>query len=159
MNKQLRTLSIDDTAISRQLGPGQVGTTADHNFLIVRSDDVFVLAALAEQLAEEELLNMASFRRVKTGVANTIWASYKGRHCHAARIKVAIDPPDSLDPAGESASFTIHDGEVVAGNPPIWLRKQVAQFIALNREALMDLWEGRIDSGELGDRLRPIEGR
>src|SRR5579864_6239884 len=133
--KPLRTLNIDDNAISQQLGSYQVGTTAGHNFLVVRSDDVFALAALAEQLAEEELLNMASFRKVKTGVTNTIWVSYKGRHRHAARIKVAIDPPDTLDPAGESASFTIHDGEVVAGDPPIWLRKQVAQFIELNREA------------------------
>jgi len=108
--------------------------------------------------AEEQLLNMASFRKGKTGADNTIWASYKGRHRHAARINVAIDPPDALDPAGVSASFTIHDGLAVAGDPPAWLCKQVAQFIELNREALLDLWEGRIDSGQLGERLRSIAG-
>ncbi len=76
--------------------------SARESFFVVHSDDIFALAALAEQLAEEELLNMASFGKVKTGVDNTIWVSFKGRHRHAARIKVAIDPPDSLDPAVET---------------------------------------------------------
>jgi hypothetical protein len=47
--------------------------------------------------AGEMLEHMASFIWESTGVDNTIFLSPKGYVRHAARIKVAIDPPDTLD--------------------------------------------------------------
>jgi NAD(P)H-dependent FMN reductase len=158
MNKpvQYSTLSTLDR-ISGQLQPGQIGTSTGHDFFAVYRTDVF---ALADALAEEELLeHMASFRREATGVDNTIWVSPKAHSRHAARVKVAIDPPDSLDPTSESATVAIHDGSVVAGDMPSGLLEQVRRFIELNRAALLDYWEQRIDTHQLSDRLKPIEGR
>jgi hypothetical protein len=50
-------------------------------------------------LALEETV---SYRRAVTGVENTIFISPKGSTQHAARIKLAIDPPNGIDPRGEN---------------------------------------------------------
>jgi hypothetical protein len=120
--------------------------------------DYQAAAALADALAEEELLEeMVSYRKAVTGVENTIFISPKGNTQHAARIKLAIDPPDAIDPRGETASIAIADGAVAAGKvAPAPLLKSVQRFIELNRAALLDYWEYRIDTEELRQRLKSI---
>ena len=99
---------------------------------------------------------MVSYRTDVTGVSNTIFISPKGNTRHAARVKVAINPADSIDPRGETASVAISDGSVMAGNVSGALLKEVQQFIELNRAALLDYWEYRIPTDELQRRLRSI---
>jgi hypothetical protein len=102
---------------------------------------------------------MSSFRKGATGVDNTIWISPKGRTRHAARIKVAIDPPDTLNPASKTASVAVHDGSVVEGRIPSRVLRQVEEFVKINREVLLEFWEHRIDTPELTQRLKPIATR
>jgi Domain of unknown function (DUF4160) len=110
-----------------------------------------------DELAERELLQeMTSFTKEETGIANHIFISPKGNTRHAPRIKVAIDPPDSFDPRGETASVMIDGGKVVAGNLPAKLLKQVKRFTELNRDVLLDYWEYRIGTAELVKRLQSI---
>ena len=112
---------------------------------------------LADELAEEKLLEeMVSYRKNVTGVDNTIFISPKGNTRHAPRVKLAIDPPDSVDPRGSTASVTIADGIVVAGDVPPALLEQVRRFIDTNREVLLDYWEYRIDTETLRRRLRSL---
>ena len=47
-------------------------------------------------------------------------------------------------------------GTVIAGAIDAALLAEVRDFIALNREALTDYWEYRIDTTELQERLRKI---
>jgi hypothetical protein len=161
MNKAIRysTLtSSDATRLSQVLRPGQVGTSAGHDFFAVHRDDVF---ALAEQLAEEEQLeHMVTYRKNVTGVDNTVFISPKVHARHAARVKVAIEPPDTVSPTTETISVSIHDGSVVAGNAgsvTASLLDQVRRFIDLNRDVLLEYWEERIDTDELRRRLKSIE--
>jgi hypothetical protein len=116
------------------------------------------LAPLLDELAEVELLSeMVSYRKNVTGIDNTVFISPKGQTQHAPRIKVAIDPPDGLNPSGGAVSIAIHDGSVVAGgNVAPALLRQLQQFIDANRPALLDYWEYRIDTDELRQRLRKI---
>jgi hypothetical protein len=116
------------------------------------------IVGLADELAEEELLEeMVSYRKNVTGVDNTIFISPKGKTRHAPRVKLAINPPDSVDPRGETASIAIADGTVVAGDtPPPGLLEQVSRFIAANRDVLLDYWEYRIDTETLRERLKSI---
>jgi hypothetical protein len=107
--------------------------------------------------AEEELLNeIVSYRKDVTGIENTIFISPKGNTRHAPRIKIAIDPPLSVDPRSKTASVAIADGTVVAGEVPARLTEQVRRFIDANRDVLLDYWEYRIDMEELRRRLKPI---
>jgi hypothetical protein len=119
--------------------------------------DYRAAAALADALAEEELLEeMVSYHAETTGIHNAIFISPKGNTRHAARIKVAIDPPVSFDPRGETASVAIADGRVVAGKVPAALLGDVQRFIELNRAVLLDYWEYRIGGTELQRRLVSI---
>jgi hypothetical protein len=112
---------------------------------------------LAEQLAEEEELtaDMVSYRKNVTGLDNTVFISVKFPR-HGPRIKVAVDPPSHVDPAGNNASVSLDDGRIVAGNLPARTLEQVQRFIDINRDVLMDDWEKRIDTDELRQRLRAI---
>jgi hypothetical protein len=115
------------------------------------------LIDLADELAEEELLEeTVSYRKNVTGVDHTIFISPRGKTRHAPRIKVAINPSNSIDPQTETASIRIADGEVVAGSVPAPLIDQVRRFVDANRDALLDYWDYRIDADELRQRLKPI---
>jgi hypothetical protein len=128
---------------------------------------------LSDQRAEEELLEeIVSYRRDVTGIENTIFISPKGNTRHAPRIKIAIDPPLSVDPRGrappateadltpprrsKTASVAIVDGTVIAGEAPTRLIEQVRRFLDANRDVLLDYWEYRIDTEELRRRLKAI---
>ena len=111
----------------------------------------------AAEWAENELLEeMLSYRKNVTGVTNTIFISPKGNTRHAARIKLAIDPPDSVDPRGNVASIAIADGAIVAGDVSPALLEQVQRFIDVNRAVLLDYWEYRIDTDTLRRRLKSV---
>jgi hypothetical protein len=137
--------------------PATLSNSPTIGAVLTRLEDVH---ALADELAEEELLeHMASFRKDTTGVDNTIWISPKGRTRHAACIKVAIDPPDSLNVISQTTAVAAHDGSVAEGQIPIPILRQVQEFVNLNRDVIFDYWEERIDTRQLDRRLRPIDRR
>jgi hypothetical protein len=111
---------------------------------------------MTDTTLEDDLQEMVSYRKNVTGVAHTVFISPKGHAQHGPRIKIAIMPPDSLDPRSETASIGF-DGEIAAGNIDPELLRQAQRFIALNRRVLLDYWEYRIDTDELRRRLRSIE--
>ena len=103
---------------------------------------------------EDELQEMVSYRKNVTGVDNTVFISPRGHHArHAARVKVAIDPPDSLNPACRTASILL-SGNVTAGEIEPSLLQQVRKFIERNRAVLIDYWDYQIDTDELRRRLK-----
>lgn len=121
--------------------------------------DYQAAAAVADAVAEEELEEeMVSYRANITGIDHTVFISPKGRTRHAARIKLAIDPPDAISPhGGKSAVIGIPDGAFKAGEAVApELLKQVQRFIELNRDVLLDYWEYRILTDELQRRLQSI---
>ncbi len=133
---------------------GSIISIPDLDYTIVPTT---AIAGLAEERAEEELLEeMVSYRKDVTGVENTIFISPKGNTRHAPRIKIAIDPPLSVDPRSKTAAVAIADGTVVAGDVPPELLDQARRFIDANRDVLLDYWEYRIDTDELNRRLTPI---
>jgi hypothetical protein len=106
--------------------------------------------------AVEMLEHMASFRHQSTGIDNTIFLSPKGHGRHAAHIKVAIDPPDTLDVTVVTASVAVRDGALVAGEMPPALLRRVQRFIDLNREPILAYWSNEIDASELAHALKPV---
>jgi hypothetical protein len=114
------------------------------------------IVGLADQLAEEELLEeMVSYRKDVTGVDNTIFIAPRGNTRHPARIKLAIDPPHTVDPRGKTAVVAIADGKVT-GDVSSHLLEQARRFVDTNREVLLDYWEYRIDTETLRQRLKPL---
>jgi hypothetical protein len=99
---------------------------------------------------------MVSYRANVTGISHTIFISPRGNAAHGPRVKVAIDPPDSLDPRGNITTITF-DGEGQSGAIDPHLARQVQQFIEINRSTLLDYWFYRIDTDQLRQRLQPID--
>jgi hypothetical protein len=104
----------------------------------------------------DELEEMISYRKSVTGLDHTIFISPRGMARHAPRIKVAIDPPDSLDPRGHVAVVTISTQTLVEGQLPAKLGKPLRAFLKLNQAVLLDYWDYRIDTDQLRQRLRPV---
>jgi hypothetical protein len=107
-------------------------------------------------LEEDEAGHMVSIVKKRSGIDNTLFASTKGNSRHAARIKIAIDPPDSLNETCKGASMALHDFSTVGAYMPSALVEQVKDFIDLNRAVLLEYWDARIDTGELLDRIKPV---
>jgi hypothetical protein len=88
-----------------------------------------------------------------TGVDNTVFISPRGNARHGPRIKIAIDPPDSLSPHAKVASMTF-DGQVIEGSIPKRIAEQARAFINLNRDVLVAYWNYEIATDELQQRLQ-----
>jgi hypothetical protein len=147
-------IMADPQRLLDEMRAGRIINLTDLGYVIAPTADIL---GLADELAEEQLLEeMVSYRRDVTGVENTIFISPKGNTRHAARIKVAIDPPQTVDPRGRTAAVAITDGTLVAGDIPPRLLEQVRRFVDANREVLLDYWEYRIDTETLRRQLKPV---
>ena len=106
--------------------------------------------------ADQEAEDAVSLRPEKTGVENTVFVSTKGYAEHAPRIKIAVDPPHTFNATSKSASMAIHDHSIRGESVAPHIAEQAKRFIDLNREALLDYWEFKIDTAQLIERLKPI---
>jgi hypothetical protein len=110
-------------------------------------------------LEEDEAGHMVSIVQKRSGIDNTLFVSTKGNSRHAARIKIAIDPPNSLNETCKGASMALHDFSTVGAYMPPWLVEQVKKFIEINGAVLLDYWDAKIDTGELFERIKPIPSK
>lgn len=153
--------SLDDIKISieRLLPPDIVAAMREEEVALTLSPsrDPEPIVTISDELAErEQLEHMVTYRKNITGVDNTIFISPGLRVRHAPRIKVAIEPPDSINPLSEQASVEISTGRVVAGEVSAALLRQVQKFIQLNRGVLLEYWDARITTDQLQARLKAI---
>jgi hypothetical protein len=104
--------------------------------------------------SEDEHFGMANLRQTHTGLPMVIWVSERGYARHAPRIKVSKNHGHKFD-SFDAVSVSIEEPiEIKAGSG---LSKTdlewVKQYIRCNRTALLDYWEGEIDTVELIERL------
>jgi len=149
--------SLDDIKISieRLLPPDIVAAMREEEVALTLSPsrDPEPIVTISDELAErEQLEHMVTYRKNITGVDNTIFISPGLRVRHAPRIKVAIDPPDSINPLSDQASVEITTGNVVAGEVSAALLRQVQKFIQLNRDVLLEYWDARITTDQISYR-------
>lgn len=96
--------------------------------------------ALAEELATDELVEMANLTAAQTGISGTIFIS-TAMGSHGPRVKYYVRPGRTQP----SFSVLISDPPTVVANslPARVLRHmstQVVQWVAVNKEALLDFW-------------------
>jgi len=155
---------LDDIkrSIERALPPDVVTALREEGIALALTPtgDLGAVVTISDELAERELVGeIVNYKKKTTGVENTVFISQKGYARHAARIKIAIEPPDSISVTSKTASFSIGSGKVVAGNEhdvSAALQKQVEKFIALNRDALLDYSNAEISTEELQERLQAV---
>lgn len=91
-----------------------------------------------------------------TGLPLTIWAGPRGRARHDARIKVSL-MPGKMDTTHTAVVGIGLQSRVVRGRMDKADFDRIAQWILLNEDALMALWDGGIDGVEFAGRLRKLD--
>jgi hypothetical protein len=99
---------------------------------------------------------MANLYPRETGLPMTVWASPRGRARHDARIKVCRTRGDNMDPTNLATVAIRPSPRVVHGPLAQSDFASVAEWITLNRDALIDFWDGTLGTGEFIARLRRI---
>jgi hypothetical protein len=161
MTVTIRSLTLSDLdrgALRRELTPGHAVKLTDlDGAILIRPEDI---PALANDLAQEEELlgDMASLEKESTGVDHVVFVSTKAGARHAARIKIAVDPPDSFNAADKTASMAVHDFSIVGAYISPHIVEQAKRFIETNREVFLLYWETKIGTKEMINRLKVPPG-
>jgi hypothetical protein len=95
---------------------------------------------LTEELAREELVEMANLTSAQTGITGTIFIS-TAMGAHGPRVKYFVQPGRT------QPSFSVSIGEipvVVANSLPLRTVRQtsprVVEWVSRNKDALLDFW-------------------
>jgi len=105
---------------------------------------------------EQDIFELANLYPRTTGLPMTIWASPRCRAQHDVRIKVCMAHGDRMDPSNCAVVSIRPQPQLVHGALPSSDLAAVQAWIALNTSALLDYWDGTLDSLEFGQRLRKI---
>lgn len=113
----------------------------------------------AEQLAEptEDLFDMANLSPTLTGLPMIVWVSERGGARHDVRVKVSLIHGRRARPDLTASVSVRPEVGVVAGPaleaPDLAL---VRRWIELNRDVLVEYWDGDLLTDELIGRLRSV---
>jgi hypothetical protein len=105
---------------------------------------------------EEAILEWANLFPRHTGLSVTIWVGPRGGARHAPRIKVWPEPGDRMRIDGAASMLIADPPKLVRGKLAPEIEAQAASWVLLNREPLLDYWNGLIDTFDLQSRLKKI---
>jgi hypothetical protein len=105
--------------------------------------------------SSEALFEMANLFPKHTGLPFVVWISYKGGARHDVRVKVSPGP--KVHPS-EMASVAIRPTvHVVEGALNPTDLSSLSSWINLNRDVLIQYWNGDIDTMDALEAIRPVE--
>ena len=107
----------------------------------------------------DELVEVANLFPRTTGLPMTVWVSPRGNARHDVRVKVNMTHGDQMNIANTAIVGVRPSPHVIAGHLPPDDLRAVFEWISLNTAALVDYWDGRIDTVELGQLLKRIPSR
>jgi hypothetical protein len=103
---------------------------------------------------EADLFELANLFPGTTGLPMTVWVSPRGGARHDARVKVCTTPGNPMDIAHTAVVSVCPRAELLHGDLSAKDLAAVQGWIALNAAALIDYWNGQIDTIQFGQRLR-----
>ena len=104
----------------------------------------------------DELFEVANLYPSTTGLPMTVWVSTSGNARHDVRVKVNMTHGNQMSIAN-TAVFSVRPvPRIVAGRLSPDDERAVCRWVSLNTAALIEYWEGRIDTVQLGQRLQPL---
>ena len=111
---------------------------------------------LREAAPDVDLFTMTNLYPRRTGLPMTVWVSPRGHARYAARIKVNMTHGARMTIGNTAVVRLKPTPRVIAGQLSREDEAAVFRWIALNEQALLDHWNGRIDGGDLIERLCPL---
>ena len=125
----------------------------------MKAKEIAEAAVPEEQEDTDDLFEMANLYPRETGLPMTVWVSPRGNARHDVRIKVNIAHGDRMSIADTAVVGVRPTPRVITGRLASADARAVFQWVALNIDALVAYWEGRIGTIELAAALRPIATR
>jgi hypothetical protein len=99
---------------------------------------------------------MANLRPKTTGLPMVVWVSERGNARHDVRVKVALQHGDRIDPS-RTALFGVRPSpRLISGNLSAADQRVVTDWVTLNEAAIVEYWDGVIDTAELLGRLKRV---
>jgi hypothetical protein len=99
---------------------------------------------------------MANLRPKTTGLPMVVWVSERGNARHDVRVKVASQHGDRIDPSHTAVFGVRPSPSLISGFLSAADRRVVSDWITLNEAALVEYWDGVIDTAELLGRLERV---
>ena len=107
----------------------------------------------------DELFEMANLFPRTTGLPMTVWVSPRGNARHDVRVKINMTHGDQMNIANTALVAVRPSRQLPAGQLSPDDQRAVFEWISLNTPAIVEYWEGRIDTTELGQLLKRISSR
>lgn len=107
----------------------------------------------------DELFEMANLFPRTTGLPMTVWVSPRGNARHDVRVKVNMTHGDQMNIANTAVIGVRAAPHIIAGQLSSSDEQAVLEWVALNADSLVEYWEGRIDTIQLGQLLKRIPSR
>ena len=114
------------------------------------------ISAEANAIESDELFEMANLYPRTTGLPMTVWVSPRGNARHDVRIKVNMTHGNQMTVDNTAVVAVRPAPHLIAG----WLsaedQRAVFDWVTLNATAIINYWDGDIDTVQLADLLRPL---
>ncbi len=105
---------------------------------------------------ERDLFEMANLYPRTTGLPVTVWVSPKGGAKYDVRAKVSTVPGDRMAIERAAVIGVRPEPALLHGELPPDVTAQVQAWTRLNTPALVEHWDGSIDTVELGAKLQKV---
>jgi hypothetical protein len=117
------------------------------------------VSADARPAETDDPFDIANLFPRTTGLPMTVWVSPGGNARHDVRIEVDMSHGDQVSAANTAVVGVRPAPRVIAGRLSPDDRRAVLEWVTLNTAPLVAYWAGRIDTIELGQRLKPSRSR
>jgi hypothetical protein len=105
---------------------------------------------------DRDLFEMANLYPDTTGLPMTVWVSPRGNARHDVRVKVNMTHGNRMNIADTAVVGVRPTPRVIAGELSLADTQAVLQWVALNRDVLVDYWGGEIDTARMIHALKPL---
>jgi len=104
----------------------------------------------------DELFEMANLFPRTTGLPMTVWVSPRGNARHDVRVKVNLTHGNQMTISNTAVVGVRPTPHVITGQLSSGDEPAIFEWLALNADALVEYWEGRIDTIQLGQALKQL---
>jgi hypothetical protein len=104
----------------------------------------------------DELFEMANLFPRTTGLPMTVWVSPRGNARHDVRVKVNMTHGNQMTISNTAVVGVRPTPHVITGQFSSSDEQAIFEWVALNADALVEYWEGRIDTIQLGQALKRL---
>jgi hypothetical protein len=109
-----------------------------------------------EPVEAEDIFAMANLSPRMTGLPMSVWVSPRGNARHDVRIKVNMTHGRQMSIDNTAVVAVRPSPRVVAGRLSGDDQRAVAEWIALNGQAVIDYWDDKLDTDQFLDNLKRL---